>query len=120
MTRMALTRGSLISLLMAFSVAAAADVLLIQEVRQASTMNLPANGLSMSEVESRFGSPQEKLAAVGNPPITRWVYEHWSVYFEYDRVLYTVLNKGEVIDTLGDSGFEAGTDSGQDSQPDSG
>ena len=120
MTRMALTRGLLISLLMAFSVTAAADVLLIQEVRQASTMNLPANGLSMNEVESRFGSPQQKLAAIGNPPITRWVYDHWSVYFEYDRVLYTVLNKGEVIESRSGSGFESGTDSEQNSQPDSG
>jgi hypothetical protein len=52
----------------------------------------------MSEVESRFGAPSQKHAAVGEPPITRWTYERWSVYFEYDRVLYTVLHEGEVID----------------------
>jgi hypothetical protein len=36
---------------------------------------------------------------VGDPPITQWVYDRWSVYFEYDKVLFTVLHKGEVINT---------------------
>ena len=29
--------------------------------------------------------------ALGNPPITRWDYPQFSVYFENDRVLHTVL-----------------------------
>jgi hypothetical protein len=95
---MTLTRIFLWSFLTIFSISAVADVLLIQQVRQANRMEVPANGLSMSEVESRFGAPSQKHAAVGEPPITRWTYERWSVYFEYDRVLYTVLHEGEVID----------------------
>jgi hypothetical protein len=35
---------------------------------------------------------------VGDPPITRWDYDGWSVYFEYDLVLFTVLHKGAVLD----------------------
>ncbi|NIQ97168.1 MAG: hypothetical protein GWN87_25575 [Desulfuromonadales bacterium] len=62
---------------------AAADVLLIEQVRQAGRMDVPNNGLSMNEVESQFGSPQEKQAAIGDPPISRWVYDRWSVYFEW-------------------------------------
>jgi hypothetical protein len=76
---------------------AAADVLLIEEVRQAETMTVPENGTSMADVEARFGAPASKDGPVGDPPITQWVYDRWSVYFEYDKVLFTVLHKGEVI-----------------------
>jgi hypothetical protein len=78
---------------------ATADVLLIEEVRQADNMDLPVNGQTMDEVEARFGAPDSKQAAVGDPPITEWEYGRWSVYFEYNRVLFTVLHKGEVIES---------------------
>ena len=74
-----------------------ADVLLIEQVRQAGRMNVPENGQTQADVEARFGAPASKSNAVGQPPITRWDYEHWNVYFEYDRVLFTVLLPGEVI-----------------------
>ena len=93
MTRTVLT---LILILAAFPVAA--DVLLIEEVRQAERLDLPTNGMRTGQVESRFGSPGQKFSPVGDPPITRWEYERWSVYFEHDRVLFTVLHPGAVID----------------------
>lgn len=74
-----------------------ADVLLIEQVRQVGNLTVPVNGQTMADVEGIFGAPQTRSAAVGAPPITRWDYEHWSVYFEFDRVLFTVLNKGEII-----------------------
>ena len=75
----------------------AADVLLIEPVRKTEGMNVPVNGQTMQEVESAHGAPSAKSPPVGEPPITRWDYEKWSVYFEFDRVLFTVLAKGEVI-----------------------
>jgi hypothetical protein len=75
-----------------------ADVLLIEEVRQADRMELPANGLKQAEVRARFGEPAATHAPVGDPPITRWDYDGWSVYFEYELVLFTVLHKGAVLD----------------------
>ena len=75
-----------------------ADVLLIEEVRQADRMDLPANGTKQADVRARFGEPAATHAPVGNPPITRWDYTGWSVYFEYDVVLFTVLHKGQVLD----------------------
>ena len=77
---------------------AAADVLLIEEVRQSERMTLPANGMNKDGVRSQFGAPQQTHSPVGDPPITRWDYAGWSVYFEYDLVLFTVLHKGQVID----------------------
>jgi hypothetical protein len=75
-----------------------ADVLLIEEVRQAGRMDVPRNGASKADVRARFGEPAQTHPAVGDPPITRWDYDGWSVYFEYDKVLFTVLEKGHVID----------------------
>jgi hypothetical protein len=75
-----------------------ADVLLIEEVRQADRMDLPTNGMNQSQVRERFGAPAQTNAPVGDPPITRWDYDGWSVYFEYDLVLFTVLHKGQVLD----------------------
>ncbi len=92
MTRMVLTL-----ILLCVAGTASADVLLIEEVRQAGLMSVPANGQTMAEVEARYGAPNSKGDPVGDPPITQWTYERWSVYFEYDKVLFTVLHKGEVI-----------------------
>jgi hypothetical protein len=49
--------------------------------------------MSMAEVESRFGAPAERFAAVGQPPITRWVYPSFVVYFEYQTVVHAVVAK---------------------------
>ena len=50
----------------------------------------PARGMHMSQVEARFGAPVTKHAAVGKPPITRWDYAAFSVFFEYDHVIHAV------------------------------
>jgi hypothetical protein len=51
----------------------------------------PHRGSTMTTVESRYGEPTNRHAAVGIPAITRWDYPQFSVYFENDRVLHTVL-----------------------------
>jgi hypothetical protein len=76
---------------------AAADVLLIEEVRQADRMDVPVNGQTMGEVETKFGAPPNKRGPIGDPPITQWEYDRWSVYFEFDRVLHTVLHPGQAV-----------------------
>ncbi|MHB8424112.1 MAG: hypothetical protein ACYDB9_03010 [Gammaproteobacteria bacterium] len=58
---------------------------------------MPVRGMNMANVEHIFGAPLQKLPAVpavGNklhPPITRWVYPHYVVYFEYNDVIHSVL-----------------------------
>jgi len=78
--------------------AVSADVLIIDEVRQAGRMELPQNGQSKAAIETKFGAPTERLSAVGDPPISSWKYAQYSVYFEYDLVLFTVLHPGTVIE----------------------
>lgn len=50
----------------------------------------PVRGTSMSAVESRFGAPTRRHEAVGKPPITRWDYPGFSVFFEYSHVIHAV------------------------------
>lgn len=93
-----MTRIVFIGFLLLTAGLANADVLIIDEVRQVERMELPKNGQNMSVVESRYGAPEQRHAAVGDPPITRWDYKDYSVYFEHDLVLYTVLRAGAVIE----------------------
>jgi len=52
----------------------------------------PRRGTSMKAVEARFGSPASRHAAVGSPPITRWDYPGFSVYFEFEHVIHAVAS----------------------------
>ena len=95
MTRKTLAAGFVILLAIAWPLAQA-DILLIEKVEQRLQLDLPSNGLRMTEVEARFGQPLERRAAVGDPPITRWVYDDYSVFFEHDRVIDSVLHPERV------------------------
>ncbi len=53
----------------------------------------PMRGTTQAQVESKFGSPVNKKAAVGDPPISSWDYQDFTVYFEYDRVIHAVLKR---------------------------
>ena len=52
----------------------------------------PQRGTTMGQVEKRFGAPVKRFAAVDKPPITRWDYSSFSVYFEDNRVIHTVAH----------------------------
>jgi hypothetical protein len=52
--------------------------------------NLPQYGESRRNVLERFGLADEEHPSVGNPPITRWDYREFSVYFENDHVINSV------------------------------
>jgi hypothetical protein len=58
-----------------------------------STTPQPARGALMKTVEKQFGAPAEKHPTVGKPPITRWDYPNFSVFFEGDRVIDSVVTE---------------------------
>lgn len=62
-------------------------------VTETTSQTIPGRGMHMDQVEARFGSPKEKIPAVGDPPITRWVYDNYTVYFERDIVLDAVIHR---------------------------
>lgn len=56
-----------------------------------TTIERPRAGQSMATVENRFGSPTASRGPVGQPPITIWDYPAFTVYFEGNLVIHTVL-----------------------------
>lgn len=56
------------------------------------TVQLPGRGMTMETVQNRFGQAIETYPAVGEPPITKWVYKDFTVYFESEYVIHSVAN----------------------------
>ena len=51
----------------------------------------PSAGMTKNQVQQYFGEPIGLKETVGEPPISRWNYGIFMVYFEYDRVIHSVL-----------------------------
>lgn len=81
-------------LLMAATALAHADTLLVNSVPMdaKTASSRPTNGMTMAAVEAKWGKPQKEHPAVGKPPITRWDYPTFSVYFEYKLVIHAVVD----------------------------
>jgi len=56
-----------------------------------SDVATPARGMTMDQVSTKFGAPVSKTPAVGNPPISRWEYPGFVVYFEHEHVIHSVV-----------------------------
>jgi hypothetical protein len=55
-----------------------------------SDIATPERGMTMEQVAAKFGEPATKVPAVGNPPISRWEYPGFIVYFEREHVIHSV------------------------------
>jgi hypothetical protein len=65
---------------------------------QPAATERPVRGMHMDTVIARWGEPAERLAPVGGgsaaqPPITRWVYPAFTVYFENSLVISSVTKR---------------------------
>ncbi len=88
----------LASMLCLVSLTANADILLIDVISKEPANNVagllrPKNGQSMDQVTAQFGDPSKVYPTIGEPPITRWNYAKFSVYFEHQLVIHSVVNK---------------------------
>jgi hypothetical protein len=75
------------------------DTLLIERVQE-KPANLPVRGMTMAQVEARYGAPGERLDPRGGqkqawPTINRWAYPAFTVYFERSKVIDVVVNKAD-------------------------
>jgi hypothetical protein len=70
-----------------------ADTLDMQGVAPDADAARPSRGMTAASVESEFGAPNAKAVAVGDPPISRWEYKDFVVFFEYDRVIHAVVKR---------------------------
>jgi hypothetical protein len=83
-------------LLALFAVGSAtADTLLLEGIaaNAMSASERPQRGMSKANVETRFGMPTARISAVGTPPISRWEYPAFVVYFEYDHVVHAAVRR---------------------------
>ena len=72
--------------------------------------DVPQRGMSQSQVRAEFGAPNQSKGPVGSPAITRWFYNGFTVYFENNTALHTVVDRpasaapdvvsGQQVDTL--------------------
>jgi hypothetical protein len=85
--------STILALTLFAGAAAQADTLLVQRVASEATANMPKRGATMATVQTQYGAPTSKHGAVGKPPITRWDYPGFTVYFEYSHVVDTVASK---------------------------
>ncbi|MDB6163391.1 MAG: hypothetical protein JWL98_823 [Xanthomonadaceae bacterium] len=84
--------------LLALASAASAETLLVDRVQQEQKGAMPSRGMSMSQVQARFGAPSDRLDPRGGqkhqwPTINRWSYPGFVVYFEKSRVIDAVANR---------------------------
>ena len=84
---------SLVALLLATMGSANADTLQMTGASAGSNNGHPTRGMTQASVESKYGSPVAVKAPVGEPPITRWEYANFVVFFEYDRVIHAVVKR---------------------------
>ncbi len=66
------------------------------QAQMTAPASLPVKGQTMAEVVKRYGEPQQKHAPAGgdapkHPPITRWDYAAFSVFFEHSHVVDAVV-----------------------------
>lgn len=82
----AVTAGAL-----GFSLSATAETVAVPVGKQGNAnVDTPARGLFKPQVEQRYGAPNKKISSVGEPPISRWEYSNFTVYFDTDYVIHSV------------------------------
>lgn len=84
-------------LIVSLPLAGRADLLAVPVAPPAAaSLALPQRGDSQQGVLARYGEPQRRHPQVGGsspaqPPITRWDYDRFSVFFEHQRVIDAVV-----------------------------
>jgi len=88
-----LRTATLIALFLAVFGTAQADTLQMEGISAGSGDARPTRGMTQTSVQSKYGSPVSVRAPVGEPPITRWEYKDFVVFFEHDRVIHAVVKR---------------------------
>jgi hypothetical protein len=88
-----LRKVSLVAALLGAYGIAGADTLQMEGAVAGEDSSRPARGMTQDRVEAEFGTPEGRIAPVGDPPISRWEYANFIVYFEYDRVIHAVIKR---------------------------
>lgn len=63
-----------------------------EQAKDQVPVDMPNKGMSKEQVRNLFGEPLEEIPAKGNPPISRWKYQEFTVYFDSNSVIHCVRN----------------------------
>jgi len=63
-----------------------------EQAKDQVPVDMPTKGMSKERVKALFGEPLEEIAARGQPPISRWKYQEFTVYFDSNVVIHCVRN----------------------------
>jgi hypothetical protein len=63
-----------------------------EQAKDQTPVDIPTKGMSKERVKNLFGEPLEEIAAKGQPPISRWKYQEFTVYFDNNTVIHCVRN----------------------------
>lgn len=81
------TSGDVLNMPAAESATGTSAEVVAEPVRQ---LDFPRRGMTEDKVQNELGRPAEIIPPIGQPPITRWVYDDRVVYFEYSSVIHVV------------------------------
>ncbi len=82
-----------------FALPAAAESVVIPLGQQGdASVETPPKGTNKTQVEAVYGEPLAKHGPTGEPPIYYWEYPDYTVYFEGDFVLHTVLKQRKNVE----------------------
>ena len=100
---MTIRKGQMLTLMLAScalcSTASNAETVVIPLGQQGEkSIEQPPKGTNKAQVEAVFGEPLEKHGPTGQPPIYYWEYPDYTVYFEGDFVLHTVLKQRKEVE----------------------
>ncbi len=84
-----------LSFVCAFSVQADVIKMPSQSPQVVTSDSAPVRGMSKHQVESSFGAPQAISGPVGEPAIYRWDYANYSVFFEKNYVIHSVVTSSK-------------------------
>ncbi len=89
----ALVRATLLAALL-IPFAALAEQIKIpvgEQHKELNHIDKPRRGQSKEQVAQQHGEPVQRYAARGQPPISRWEYPGFIVYFEHGHVIHSVI-----------------------------
>ncbi|MDP6182375.1 MAG: phosphodiesterase [Gammaproteobacteria bacterium] len=69
-----------------------------QQAPEKHDLPRPTRGMNQAAVIEQFGLPESKSTPVGEPPISNWKYPNYTVYFESDIVIHSVLTHVPKVD----------------------
>ncbi|MGJ8670675.1 MAG: hypothetical protein ACSHXK_14390 [Oceanococcus sp.] len=67
------------------------DPQVLEQPSDIDRSGLPRRGMLKEQVRAQYGEPVAMNAAVGDPPISRWTYDDFVVFFEYKHVINAVV-----------------------------